>query len=219
MSAADLVGLLSRKRLMIFDFDGTIVDSSPLHERAFNEAFEREGVRVDYSTIAGMTTESAVDQIAARAGLTIDPARRAAVVAHKRERARRHIANELVGMAGSLEFIDRARGRYLLALCTSGSRETIRVSLERIGLTGCFDPVVTGEDVAIGKPDPEGFLKILAHHGIDAPDALVFEDSDHGLAAAAAAGIDTVRIVPGHDEAGGMKATWGMLLGGLEQIQ
>lgn len=219
MSAASLADLLLRKRLMIFDFDGTIADSSPLHERAFNEAFESEGVTVDYSTIAGMTTESAVDHIAGKAGLRLDAAKRSSVIADKRQRARRHIASQLVGMDGSLEFIERVKGRYLLALCTSGSRDTIEVSLERLGLTAHFDPIVTGEDVARGKPDPEGFLRILDQHGMAASDAVVFEDSDHGMAAAAAAEIDTVQIVAGHDEAGGMKATWKMLLGALEQIQ
>lgn len=194
MSAPGLSALLARKRLLIFDFDGTIVDSSPLHGRAFNEAFAAHGVAVDYEAIAGLPTEAAVDKVAAGAGLALSGERRADLIRDKRERARRLIAARLEPLDGSVDFIRGARGRFALALCTSASRATLELALGRIGLDGCFDPVITAEDVSNGKPEPEGFLKALAHHDARPSEALVLEDADSGLAAARAAGIDALRI-------------------------
>ena len=67
-------------------------------------------------------------------------------------------------------------------------------TLARIGLGARFDPLVTAGDVP-SKPDPAGYLRVLAHHGVSPSAALIFEDSESGLAAAAAAGVDAVCIV------------------------
>lgn len=218
MTPAEAAALLSRKRLLIFDLDGTIVDSSPLHDRAFNEAFAPEGIAVDYSLIAGMTTESAVDRIAELAGLELDEARRAALVADKRARARRLMRTELEPIAGSVDFVRRAATLFPLALCTSGSRATVDIALAGAGLSGYFEPVVAAEDVTRGKPDPEGFLKALNFHGLPASDALVFEDAESGLAAAATAGIGAVRIVPAGSAAGPVEADWALLNAALDDL-
>jgi HAD superfamily hydrolase (TIGR01509 family) len=197
MTARRLRDLILRKRLLIFDFDGTIADSSPLHARAFNEAFATHDVAVDYGTIAGLTTGAAVDLVADVHGLTLTPAARALLISDKQARARRMIASELVPIAGSVEFMREARPRYLMALCTSASRATIELAIARLALEGMFDPIVTGDDVVHGKPHPETFLRALAHHGLPASDALVLEDAESGLAAARAAGIDMLKIVAG----------------------
>lgn len=197
MTARRLRDLILRKRLLIFDFDGTIADSSPLHARAFNEAFAAHEVEVDYDTIAGLTTGAAVDRVADVHGLTLTPAARSLLISDKQARARRMIASELVPIAGSVEFMREARQRFLMALCTSASRATIELAIGRLALEGMFDPIVSGDDVVHGKPHPETFLRALAHHGLAASDALVLEDAESGLAAARAAGIDALKMVTG----------------------
>ncbi|HZG09346.1 MAG TPA: HAD family phosphatase [Allosphingosinicella sp.] len=218
MSVSPLAELLRTKRLLIFDFDGTIVDSSPLHARAFNEAFAGDGVTVDYPSIAGLTTDTAIDQVALGAGLSLDPEKRALLIADKRARALRLIEAELEPIAGSLDFLKRAGTLFPMALCTSGSRPTIERALERVGLVGAFDPVITAGDVRQGKPHPEGFLKAAAHHGVAPAQALVFEDAPSGLAAASAAGIEAVHVVePGAAREAG-QADWPMLNAALAEL-
>jgi HAD superfamily hydrolase (TIGR01509 family) len=218
MSLSPLAELLRRKRLLIFDFDGTIVDSSPLHARAFNEAFAAEGISVDYSRIAGLTTEAAVDQVAAAAGLELSEAKRAVLIGDKRARALRLVEAELEPIDGSIEFLRRTKALFPLALCTSGSRPMIERALQRVGLVDAFDPVITAGDVTRGKPDPEGFLKAAAHHAVHAQDALIFEDASSGLAAAKAAGIDAVHVVgPGASSSPG-QADWAMLNAALAEL-
>jgi HAD superfamily hydrolase (TIGR01509 family) len=218
MSASPLAELLRAKRLLIFDFDGTIVDSSPLHARAFNEAFAADGVPVDYATIAGLTTDTAVDQVARAAGLELDREKRAFIIADKRARALRLIEAELEPIPGSIEFLQRARDLFPLALCTSGSRPTIERALERVGLVGVFEPVITAGDVRQGKPHPEGFLKAAALHGVAPADALVFEDAPSGLAAARAAGMETVHVVPDGAALEPGQADWPMLNAALVEL-
>ncbi len=209
MTVPELRRLLHDKRLLIFDFDGTIVDSSPIHARAFNEAFAPFGIAVDYSRIAGLKTDAAVDKVAGEAGLALDEERRAFLISDKRERALGMVEAELQSIEGSLDFLRQARERWAVALCTSGSRPTIEAALRQVGLTGWFDPLITAEDVVNGKHDPEGFLKALRHHGAEPAEALVLEDAPSGLAAADAAGIDAVHVVP--EAAGGRSVTWAML--------
>ena len=194
MSLSPLAELLARKRLLIFDFDGTLVDSSPLHARAFAEVFAPHGVEVDYPRIAGMTTEAAVDRLAADSGLALAPNERQRLVGAKRERGRELIEQELEAIDGGPDFVRSAAGRFQLALCTSGSRRSVEAALVRVELAGCFDPVLTAEDVTRSKPDPEIFLSALDRTGAAAADALVFEDADSGVAAAKAAGIDVLRL-------------------------
>lgn len=210
MTASEAALLLSRKRLLIFDLDGTLVDSSPIHARAFNEAFARHGVTVDYERIAGMTTDAAVAKVAAEAELTLDAAERAALVEDKRLRSRALMATELRPIDGSVEFVRAASDRgYRMALCTSGSRDSVALALRTAGIEGCFEPVIVAEDVTKGKPDPECFLMAVERHGAPAAEALIFEDAPSGLAAADAAGIEAVHVAPAAGE--GRQVDWGTL--------
>jgi len=77
-------------------------------------------------------------------------------------------------------------------MVTSGSRGTVSLALEKLGYTDWFDPLICADDVSQAKPAPEGFLKALQISGVPADAALVFEDSQAGFTAAAAAGLGFV---------------------------
>lgn len=216
MSRSRLAGLLSGKRLLIFDLDGTLVDSNPLHARAFQEVFAPEGISVDYRSIAGMTTESAVDKLMEAAGRTLDADARARLVGAKRERALQLLEADLEAIDGAVEFVRAARPRFLTALCTSASRRSAQAAIERIGLAGCFDPVITGEDIGRGKPDPQAFLMALEAHNVAAEEALVFEDSESGVQAAERAGIDVIQIAAVNQEP---SVSWRALGAALLELQ
>jgi HAD superfamily hydrolase (TIGR01509 family) len=215
MSLSPLARLLGSKRLLLFDLDGTLVDSSPLHARAFEDTFAGTGVPVDYATIAGLVTEDAVDKLFADAGRDADAGKRKALVVDKRRRAADLIATELQAMPGATEFVRRARARFRIALCTSASRAGAELALDKTGLDGMFEIVLTAEDVRIGKPDPEMFLKAVTLAEVSPADALVFEDAPSGLAAAAAAGIDAIRIVPVREPGG---EDWTVMLAALKEL-
>lgn len=188
--------LLARRRLFIFDLDGTLADTSPIHAAAFSDALAPRGIDVDYASVAGLTTLAAMETLLARADQHATHEELAALVAAKRAAARTGLA-KVREIAGAAAFVALAAERHRLALCTSAARTTAEATLATLGLSGRFDPIVTGDDIAEGKPSPQGFLAVLDQAGVAAADALVFEDSDAGLAAAEAAGIAAVRIGDG----------------------
>jgi beta-phosphoglucomutase len=169
--------LLSRKTLLIFDLDGTLIDTTPIHARAFQETFAPLDIAVDYSTIAGMKTEDAVSKLLAGAG-----------------RSALGLIGAAEPIAVAAEFVSRARHRFRIALCTSGSRRGTELSLETLCMAGAFEAVVTGEDVTAGKPDPASYLEVLRRTAVEPSAAWVFEDADLGAEAARRAGIDVVRV-------------------------
>jgi HAD superfamily hydrolase (TIGR01509 family) len=185
--------LLDGRRLFIFDLDGTLADTSPIHAAAFAAALAPRGIAVDYPRIAGLTTEAAIRQLLAEGGQRASAADIAALIAAKRAFARTGLA-EVREVTGAVRFVAQAAALHRVALCTSAARVTAAATLARLGLADRFDPVVTAEDVVRAKPAPDAFLMALDRAGVAAAQALVFEDSEAGLAAARAAGIDAIRI-------------------------
>lgn len=183
------------KELLIFDLDGTLVDSSPLHARAYVAALAPLGVPVDYERIAGMTTTEAIAQLLGEAQVDLAADARDALRRDKQQRALALIGDELEALPGAVDFVAEARRHHLpCALCTSASPPSVDAALRKTGMSGWFSPVITSADVSRGKPDPEGFLLAARHAGVAPDKALVFEDSESGLAAAAAAGMEAIRI-------------------------
>lgn len=189
----DPAAKLSGRRLFVFDLDGTLADTSPVHAAAFDQALATLGITVDYPAIAGLATADAMRRLLLDAGREADEAIIEALVRAKREAAREGLA-QVRALPGANEFVEQAGHSHRLALCTSAARATAMRTLSVLGFARTFDPLVTADETARAKPAPDAFVAVLAQTGVAAADALVFEDSDAGLAAADAAGIDTIRI-------------------------
>ena len=190
---AELAALLAGRQLLIFDFDGTIADSSPLHEAAFKAVLEPLGVTVDYSRLGGRSTRDAVLLSYQLNGLPAPaPELVEELAQRKQELGRELINNELQVIPETAALLNWARPRFLLALVSSGSRATIELSLARLGMNDWFDPVITADEVALAKPDPQGFRMALDCKQVRPEAALVFEDAESGFEAAQRAGIDWV---------------------------
>lgn len=193
ISNTKINNLLADKRLLIFDFDGTLADTSSLHAQAFSETLAPLGIIVDYSKLAGRKSVDALLQCFADAELTIpDKQTLTNLVLEKQGRVRTLINEKLEPLPGAHEFLLWAKKNYLIALVTSGSRDTVELALKKLGWMGWFDPILFAEDVANSKPNPEGFLRVLEITGTAVKDALVFEDSEVGFKAANASGIDFI---------------------------
>jgi HAD superfamily hydrolase (TIGR01509 family) len=190
----DFFEMVQSKRLLIFDFDGTVADTTPLHAAAFVEVLGPLGVVVDYPRIAGLKTLDAMLQCLNGVGRTFDEAELAELVAAKQQCVRHIISQGLHPLPGVDAFLRWARPRYKLAMVTSGSQGTINLALEKLGYFGWFDPLICADDVDKAKPAPEGFLKALNMAGVLASEALVFEDSEAGFQAAVQAELDYVDV-------------------------
>lgn len=186
--------LLRDKQLLIFDFDGTVADTSPLHAAAFSQVLAPLGIIVDYPSIAGLKTLDAMRQLISVAGKSSNDSEIVALVSAKQSLVRQMIGCALQPLPGVDAFLQWARPRYKLAMVTSGSRGTVGMALEKLGYSGWFDPLICADDVERAKPAPEGFLMALQLTGVAAGDALVFEDSEAGFQAAAQAGLAYVDV-------------------------
>jgi HAD superfamily hydrolase (TIGR01509 family) len=185
---------LKSRRLLIFDFDGTVADTTSMHAAAFSQVLAPLGIAVDYSCISGLKTMDAMRQCLKGAGSSLDEDALVALVLAKQHSVRQMIGQALMPLPGVDAFLRWARPRYKLAMVTSGSRGTVSLALEKLGYTGWFDPLICAEDVEKAKPEPEGFLMALHLAGVPASDALVYEDSDAGIQAAALAGLFCVDV-------------------------
>jgi HAD superfamily hydrolase (TIGR01509 family) len=189
----ELAALLEGRRLLIFDFDGTIADSSPLHEAAFRAVLEPLGIAVDYPRLAGRATRDAVRLCFELNGRPApDAAQVEQLAAAKQALGRELIGAHLTALPAAAALLDWARPRLPLALVSSGSRATIELSLARLGMGEWFAPTITADEMDRAKPDPQGFLMALDHAGVDPAGALVFEDAESGFEAARRAGIEWV---------------------------
>jgi beta-phosphoglucomutase len=90
------------------------------------------------------------------------------------------------------EAVRFAASRVPLAICSGAARAEIEPVVDAAGLAACFETIVSSDDVANGKPDPEGYAKALAALGVDPADSLVVEDTEAGVASARAAGVGRV---------------------------
>lgn len=192
--APDWQAMLAGKRLLIFDFDGTVADTTPLHAAAFQETLVPFGIQVDYSIIAGMKTRDALLKCGERAGIAWSDSELASLVRRKQALVRRSIKRGLQPLPGVDEFLRTVRFQYALAMVTSGSRATVELSMWALGYSGWFDPLVTADETSRSKPDPEGYMLALRIANASAREALVFEDADAGLRAAECAGIDVCDV-------------------------
>lgn len=184
-----------QKKAFLFDLDGTLVDSSALHEMAFRETLRQYAPRLletlEYEALKGQPTVEAFRALGITGGGELD-----ALVSEKQRRYREALSTGrlrlLAGSCEILEFLRKRRKR--LFVVTGGSRRSVDLALRATGIDGFFEGIVTADDVAHGKPSPESYLLCRNRFAIDAADALVIEDSESGLEACRAAGLDAVLV-------------------------
>jgi len=186
--------LLVGKQLLIFDFDGTLADTSNIHAEAFSKALSSTGITVDYSTIAGMKTVDAVRKLLTEHGLKLSCKKVDKLTQKKQQYARNLIETTLEPIPGVMEFLAWAEKRFKLALVTSGSKTTVQLALKKLKFENLFEPSIFSEDVNLAKPNPEGFLLAAKYWNINNNHCLVFEDSSAGVEAAKLAKMQVIDV-------------------------
>jgi len=180
---------------VILDMDGVLVDSEPLHLEAANKILAVYGVELSEAENAaylGMDDVDFFSALKANFGLQenlddLVSARQQAVIALIRE--------GVVPRPGVPELIVGLKMRGLpMALGSSSPRVVVEAMLDELGLANSFNAVVTGDDVAGGKPAPHIFLLAAQRLGVAPADCIVFEDSLHGLRAARDAGMTPLAV-------------------------
>lgn len=186
---------------VIFDLDGTLVDSMPAHFAAWTEALEQFNVPKDvfpedvFYSMGGRPTKDIVVELNGEFGLNIDPAD---VAIAKRE-AFLNMIDKVEMNEDVVSYAQSLRGKVPMAIATGGTRVVAEKTLQAVGISDLFDEVVTASDVTCGKPAPDIFIEAANRLEVDPKKCLVLEDAPAGIMAAQSAGMDVVTVpVPFH---------------------
>lgn len=179
----------------LFDCDGTIADSMPLHYIAWREALDpwyADFPEDLFYAWGGRTVADVIESLNEQQGshIPVDE------VAARKEENYQRLLPRMTGVPEVVEHVEEAYGRIPLAVVSGSTRESVVATLKHLGLLDRFDALVCAGDYARAKPDPEGFLLAARLVGVPAADCLVFEDTDMGIEAATAAGMASVRVPP-----------------------
>ncbi len=180
-------------RAYLFDCDGTIVDSMPLHYVAWKKALGEWNCGFDeelfYEWGGRPVTEiiAALNQMQGLA-MPVD------AVARRKENLYFELEHELRAIPEVIEHIEAKHGHIPLAVVSGSRRKSVEHSLSALGLLGKFDVLVCAEDYPRGKPAPDCFLTAASRLGVEPKDCLVFEDTEMGIEAATMAGMRSVRV-------------------------
>ena len=184
----------------IFDLDGTLIDTMPVHYRAWSAAMRHQGLAgaldEDYFyALGGVPSLQVAQLLAARHGLAIPSPD--SVAEHKEELYReRLLTDDVPPIVQVVDFARRVAKTHPVAIATGGTPDVALPSLKSAGLDDLFKVIVTPLDVAPGrgKPHPDMFLEAARRIGVAPEKCLVFEDAEPGIRAAKAAGMTVVRV-------------------------
>jgi HAD superfamily hydrolase (TIGR01509 family) len=186
----------------IFDFDGVIADSEPLHFRALRDALRSEGVDIAeaeyYDSYLAYDDRGALRLALEAHGRPAGPERIDALARRKKE-CFAEVLRDVAFFPGVPELVRELARRAPVGIASGARREEIEAILDAGGLRDPFSTIVGVEDVARTKPHPEPYLTALARlahrvGGLAADQCLVFEDSVPGILAAKAAGMTVVAV-------------------------
>ena len=179
---------------IIFDFDGVIVDSHPVHIQAWKVLFNALGKAVGDEELSFVTEGAKREEILRRFLGDLTPEQMELYGAEKERLYQAH-ASELKLVRGFTEFMQQVDVAGVpIAVATSGSRNRVERTLKTFGLLGRFHAIVTAEDVAKGKPDPALFYLAASRLRVATDQILVCEDAVAGVTAAKAAGMKCIAI-------------------------
>jgi HAD superfamily hydrolase (TIGR01509 family) len=181
----------------LFDLDGTLIDSMPVHLRAWALAMERAGLRVPFDadyfySLGGVPTFESAVIYGEHYGLTLDPQQ----VVDEKEQLYLTLLHEVRLIEPVATFARHIAATHPVAIVTGGGPEIAYPALDATGLRALFPVVITPEDVppGRGKPAPDMFLLAADRLGVRADRCLVFEDAQPGVTAAKAAGMQVVLV-------------------------
>jgi len=190
-------------RAVLWDLDGTLVDSAEYHWRAWAATMREAGVAVTRAQFLGSFGQRNDTILGEWLGPHVGSARRAQL-GEAKEAAYRRLMREggLAPLPGAAAWVQRLRrDGWRQAIASSAPRANVDAVLETLGWHRCFDAVVSAEDVTAGKPDPQVFQAAAERLGVPPARCVVVEDAGPGIEAARRAGMVSIGVGPGASRA------------------
>ena len=183
---------------LIFDCDGTLVNSMPVHFTAWRKTLGKHGFELTekrFYSLAGQPTWRLVEMLAEEHGATVD----VRAVAREKEQDFVQLLHLVQPIDTVIQIARENFGKKKLAVASGGWRDITRMQLRHVGILDWFETIVTAEDTERHKPEPDVFLEAARRLGVPPEACLVYEDADLGIEAARRAGMAwvDVREMPG----------------------
>lgn len=188
-----IISIPESVRGLIFDCDGTLVDSMPQHMKAWELAFTglQETYQEDlFISARGMEEKEIIDIYNRTYGTSLDPE----VVVQRKHYHFRQMINTVTPIQPVLEVVLKNRGKLPMAVVSGGTRVNVQAELEAIHIKEYFKAILTADDPITPKPAPDLFIEAARLMGVPPHQCLVFEDGDLGIKAAQKAGMQTIDI-------------------------
>ena len=178
----------SKAKALIFDLDGTLADTMPVHFWAYKNVLKEHGIEFTpelFGTLAGISAPETIRVVNEMFGTSMDTEE----TAHIKETAYKAVMHKMKPIAPVVDLVKKYHGVLPMAVGTGGNRRLAWKSLEIIGLADYFEILVSADDITHSKPHPETFLKCAELMGVQPEVCQVFEDGEPGIRAAEAAGM------------------------------
>ena len=211
---------LPRPEAVLFDFDGILVDSEPMHHRAFTEVLDPLGMGFPWQEYVeiymGFDDRDAFREAFRAKGIDLDDANLAKLVAAKSEAFLRGLRDGVTAYPGAVSLVEFLRAAGLpLALCSGALRSDIDPVLAQLGVARCFDVIVSADDVRRSKPDPESYALAFARLSeryvtmLTVPGkSVAVEDTPAGIRSAKGAGLRVLAVTNSYGEGELAEADW-----------
>ena len=189
-------------KAVIFDLDGTLTDSDRVHFKVFQDFFAQKGISLDRETYRKKISGRQNSAILADFLPELSAEEGEAFSVKKEANFRELAKGNLAPLSGLMRLLEQLKEKGLVtAVVTNAPPENAAFMLDELGLSEAFSPVVIGDDLPRGKPDPLPYQTALDKLKIVAEEAIAFEDSRAGIRSATGAGIKTIGMTTTHDEA------------------
>lgn len=188
--------VIDKYSALLFDLDGTIADSMPIHNRAWMEVLGEDAKHITNEILqsyAGMSSLKMVSLLNQRFGLKLDPE----LISHKKELLFLKNLHE-VTLIESVFAVIKNFSHKPMAIVSGGTRENVSKTLTLLKLNSYFTHLVCAGETELGKPHPDPFLKAATLLMIDPAQCLVFEDAEPGIIGAKKAGMGVIRVGADH---------------------
>lgn len=177
---------------IMFDLDGTLVDTMPLHYQAYAEVFRARGLHLkqaDYDALVGPPAADVIGLFVVAAGGDRDAFEWTELHAEKKAVFEHRLTSTALTLLPAARLLDAATGRVPCALVSSGNRRGVGAIVAALNWTDRFAATISGDDVTHGKPHPEPYLLAAQALGVVPGRCAALEDTAAGLASARAAGM------------------------------
>jgi len=180
-------------RGLIFDCDGTLADTMPLHWRAWQMVTQRHGLyfpEARFYSLGGVPSRDILKMLAGEQGRSLDHI----AVAHEKEEAYLPLMAEIEPIYAVVEIAKANHGKIPMAVASGGTEKVIGQVLDRLNIRHLFSAIVTSEMVKRQKPAPDIFLEAARRIGVDPKFCRAYEDTDLGMQAIRSAGMEAVDV-------------------------